>query len=135
MEVHNVTTDDGYILELHRIPAPGKQPVLLMHGIFDSSSAWVLTGPGKALGYILADLGNYDVWLGNARGNTYSKKHVKYDAENWFTKQKYWDFSWHEIGKYDLPATIDHIINQTSFSKVQYIGMALTLNVVFSLIF
>lgn len=50
VEEHNVITDDGYILGLHRIPAPGKQPVLLVHGLMDSSSAFVLSGPGNALG-------------------------------------------------------------------------------------
>lgn len=49
-EVHNIVTEDGYILETHRIPKPGKQPVILMHGVLDSSASWVLTGPKCALG-------------------------------------------------------------------------------------
>lgn len=49
-EVHHVTTDDGYVLELHRIAAPGKQPVFLMHGLLDSSATWILLGPDKGLG-------------------------------------------------------------------------------------
>jgi lysosomal acid lipase/cholesteryl ester hydrolase len=38
-------------------------------------------------GYLLADAG-YDVWLGNARGNTYCRRHVKLTAQN----KKFWDF-------------------------------------------
>lgn len=51
--MHNVKTEDGYILEVHRIAAPGKQPVLLMHGMLDSSATWVILGPERALGNIL----------------------------------------------------------------------------------
>lgn len=49
-EIHNVTTDDGYILEIHRIAKPGAIPVLLTHGLLDSSATWVLMGPNKGLG-------------------------------------------------------------------------------------
>lgn len=49
-EVHNIVTEDGYILETHRIANPGKQPVILMHGMLDSSATWVLTGPKAGLG-------------------------------------------------------------------------------------
>lgn len=56
-EVHDVTTNDGYILEMHRIsgsptspPRAGKQPVFLMHGLLDSSATWILMKPKSGLG-------------------------------------------------------------------------------------
>lgn len=78
--------------------------MFLQHGILASSADWVLSGPDKALGFILADLG-YDVWLGNARGNTYSRHHTQMSNSD----KKYWDFSFHEMAIYDLPAEIDFI--------------------------
>lgn len=73
-------------------------------------------------GYILYEMG-YDIWMANARGNVYSKGHLKYNRNGWRSdRKKYWNFSWHEIGKYDIPATIDYILEKTNFTKVHYIG-------------
>ncbi|CAD7078751.1 unnamed protein product [Hermetia illucens] len=117
VEKYNVTTQDGYVLEVHRIPKPGKQPVLLQHGFLDSSATFVLMGPDKGLAYILSQQG-YDVWLGNSRGNRYSRKHVNISADD----ERFWKFSWHEMGVYDLPAVIDFILRKSDFPKLHYIG-------------
>ncbi|OXU24914.1 hypothetical protein TSAR_006225 [Trichomalopsis sarcophagae] len=124
VEKHTIRTTDGYILEVHRItgnkanPKPnGKPAVFLMHGLLCSSMDWVITGPGRGLGFILADAG-YDVWMGNARGTRYSRKHAELTTDD----AKYWDFSWHEMGKYDLPVTIDYILKRTGHKKIAYIG-------------
>ena len=46
-------------------------------------------GPEKGLGYLLADLG-YDVWLGNARGTTWSRKHIIYNPNR--DLRDFWSF-------------------------------------------
>lgn len=131
VEVHTVTTDDGYILRMHRIPSSpntqsakgARQPVFLMHALLDSSAAYVLMGPNQSLAYMLADAG-YDVWMGNARGNRYSRSHVKLNPDGIRSSRKlFWNFSWHEIGMFDLPAMIDYVLSSnTDFKKIHYIG-------------
>ncbi|XP_017494240.1 PREDICTED: lipase 1-like, partial [Rhagoletis zephyria] len=123
VEVHNVTTTDGYQLLLHRIPKLGKQPVLLVHGLLTSSLAWVLLGPGKSLAFLLADR-NYDVWLANLRGSAYARSHTQFSADS----SDYWSFSFHEMGAYDLPAIMDHIGNESSFQQLLLIGHSQAVN-------
>jgi len=124
VQTQSVQTEDGYILTMHRIPygrggarRADRPPVLLQHGLLCSSADWVLSGPGEALAYLLADAG-YDVWMGNARGNTYSKKHVSLSPSN----GAFWDFSWHEMGTKDLPAVIDYILRTTGSEQIFYVG-------------
>ncbi|XP_050527781.1 lipase 3-like [Daktulosphaira vitifoliae] len=119
-EAHIINTEDGYLLEVHRIPNNNnirKYPIYLQHGVLASSADWVISGPKNSLAYQLSDQG-FDVWLGNSRGNTYSRSHVSIDPEN----EKFWNYSFHEIGYYDLPATIDYILNYTNQSQLIYIG-------------
>ncbi|XP_030080404.1 lipase 1-like [Drosophila hydei] len=117
-EMHTVTTADKYVLQMHRISRPGAKPVLLMHGLLDSSATWIMLGPHSGLGYFLYNAG-YDVWMANARGTRYSRSHVKLNPN---TDKAYWSFSWHEIGYYDLPALIDAVLAKTGYEKLSYFG-------------
>lgn len=56
-EEHSVTTEDGYVLEMHRVPNPGRPAILVMHGMLSSSADFVLMGPTVALAYFLYDQG------------------------------------------------------------------------------
>ncbi len=53
VETHTLETEDGYILELHRIPPLIKKefeiklPVLVTHGNFQSSADWVINTPSN----------------------------------------------------------------------------------------
>lgn len=100
-----------------------RRPVFLMHGLLDSSTGWVLMGPNKSLAYLLADLG-YDVWMGNARGNRYSRNHTRWNPNGDYQNRKqFWNFSWNEIGLIDVPAMIDYVLeNNTDFTNIHYIG-------------
>ncbi|XP_044254103.1 lipase 1-like [Tribolium madens] len=125
-ENHDITTEDGYILTFQRIPhgknndnSTKRPAVLLMHGLISSSADYVNMGPNISLGYILADIG-YDVWLGNARGNAWSRNHTTLDIET--DAEKFFDFSWHEIGYYDLAAAIDYILGVNGDDSLYYIG-------------
>lgn len=62
----------------------------------------------------------YDIFLSNARGNRYSRAHKIYDPDK--DKEKFWKFSWHEIGIYDLPAVIDFVLNLKNAEKLFYVG-------------
>uniref|UniRef100_A0A1I7TAR0 Abhydro_lipase domain-containing protein n=1 Tax=Caenorhabditis tropicalis TaxID=1561998 RepID=A0A1I7TAR0_9PELO len=57
--IYSVETDDGYILELHRIPhgknnvtwPNGKQPVVFMqHGLLCASTDWTMNLPEQSAG-------------------------------------------------------------------------------------
>ncbi len=59
VETHEVTTEDGYILQMHRIPFGKKSPpeegvvrpaIYLQHGLLCSSTDYVMGIPEKGLG-------------------------------------------------------------------------------------
>ena len=92
MEEHLVTTADGYILKVIRVPgsesnppASGKKVVFLQHGLLCSSADWVVLGPGKSIVYLLVEAG-YDVWLGNARGKSKSSLSMSKFPYKYFSK-------------------------------------------------
>ncbi|KAM1358691.1 hypothetical protein ACFX15_044933 [Malus domestica] len=123
---HKVTTEDGHILGLQRIPkgrsgeeTPNKKPVLLQHGLLMDASAWLLNPPDQALAFILADNG-FDVWLANTRGTKSSRGHTSLTPND----PAYWDWSWDELAAYDLPALLKYVNNQTG-QNLHYVGHSL----------
>lgn len=71
-----------------------------------------------SMAFELANQG-YDVWMGNSRGSTYSLNHTHYD---WRHDWRYWDFSFHEMGLYDLPAQLDYVLQLRRRKSLAYIG-------------
>lgn len=147
-EEYKVITEDGYILTLFRIVnqyinSTNKPVVFLQHGVFRSCDDWIEISeggldsrhnyyenggsivnhskstrsnpPGNTLGFVLADCG-YDVWLGNSRGTTYSSSHQTLSK----TDPRFWQYSFQQMGEYDLPASIDFVLKKTGQSKCIY---------------
>jgi lysosomal acid lipase/cholesteryl ester hydrolase len=120
-EEHEVVTEDGYILTVWRVQknVTRNYPVILQHGLLDCSFSWFVNQPHESLSYMLADAG-YDVWVTNSRGTRYSTKHTQFTSAD--EPEKYWDFSWDEMAKYDLPANVEYVKKSTGANQVHYIG-------------
>ncbi|CAG8455820.1 6888_t:CDS:2, partial [Scutellospora calospora] len=103
-----------------RSPNGIKPVVLLYHGLMMCSEVWMCNlDEERRLACLLTDAG-YDVWLGNARGNKYSMKHSKHKPSS----RKFWDYSMDEFALYDLPDTIDYILETTGAPSLTYIGFS-----------
>ncbi|XP_060193382.1 triacylglycerol lipase 2-like [Lycium barbarum] len=123
---YEVTTEDGYILSVQRIPegrvgggGQNRQPVLLQHGVLVDGVTWLMNSPEQSLAMILADSG-FDVWIANTRGTRYSQRHVNLDPNN----PDYWNWSWDDLVVHDLPTVINLVYKQTG-QKTHYVGHSL----------
>lgn len=104
VEPHIVTTSDGYILQMERIPRKGARDVVFfMHGILDTSMGWVCNGVTGSSAFAAFDAG-FDVWLGNSRANP-PRLHKDPQKQG----AAYWHYSVNELGMEDVAAQVDHI--------------------------
>lgn len=87
-------------------------------GLTKSSDKYNEPDISDSLAFELANRA-YDVWMGNARGSTYSLNHTQYDYR---TDWRYWDFSFNEIALYDFPAQIDYILKLRKRRSLSFVG-------------
>lgn len=92
--------------------------MLLLHGLLLSSDSWLDAGPESGLPYLLSR-SCYDVWLGNPRGSYHGRRHIHLNPDE---DHNFWDFYADEIGRYDLPATIDYILKATAAEALNFVG-------------
>ncbi|KAL2868523.1 sterol esterase [Aspergillus lucknowensis] len=134
-EEHIVHTQDGYLLGLHRLPyrkgeeghpvnngegSVKKKVVYLHHGLMMCSEVWIcLTEEQRCLPFQLVERG-YDVWLGNNRGNKYSKKSTTRSP----LSNEFWDFSIDQFAFHDIPDSINYILQLTGQPSLSYIGFS-----------
>ncbi|RKP01434.1 hypothetical protein CXG81DRAFT_1923, partial [Caulochytrium protostelioides] len=150
IETHYVTTPDGYILALHRIPgsrgerrAPASRvslrqsaasrqrqhdsaqrkqrpAVLLWHGFLMCSEVWVCTPDTNLSLAFTLADAGYDVWMGNTRGNKYSCKHISLKPN----QDAFWDFSMDHLVLHDLPASVDYVLKTAGAPSLSYVGFS-----------
>ncbi|XP_057665426.1 lipase 3-like isoform X1 [Diorhabda carinulata] len=121
LKKHTVTTEDGYILTIFQLSLQHdnknqKSPVILQHGVLVDGRSWFISGQ-NSLAFVIARNG-FDLWIPNFRGTKYSKMHLNSSI----SQEEYWNFSFHEMGLYDLPAIIEYISNSTNRKDILYIG-------------
>lgn len=114
-------TSDGWNISIFHIAATTSvfeqtAPVILQHGLMDTSFSFVFNEPSNSLSYLLADAG-YDVYLANSRGTRYTAlAGVQRDSSS------YWSWSWDEMASHDLPAVIEAVAHHSGVASVAYIG-------------
>jgi pimeloyl-ACP methyl ester carboxylesterase len=107
-----------YILTLFNIPGNGA-PVLLQHGLLDSSYTWINNFADESLGYILADKG-FDIWFGNNRGNRYGRQHTTKNPDD--GTNDFWAFTWDEMATIDAPSMINFVLAKTGYKSLGWVG-------------
>ena len=112
---HVVPTEDGAAIHLHRHRAEGP-PVLVVHGISSNHHAWDLTAE-RSLGVYLADHG-YDTWLVDLRGHGDARRDTVGQAQ-----RAGWSID--DYAKYDIPAAISRVREETGYEQVAYVGHSL----------
>jgi lysosomal acid lipase/cholesteryl ester hydrolase len=85
----------------------------------DNSTTFLVNN--NPLPFILSDRG-YDVWMTNNRATLYSNQHINLGTAYGRTDPEYYNFSFDEMGKYDVPANIDYIRKESGHDKIIYIG-------------
>jgi pimeloyl-ACP methyl ester carboxylesterase len=120
VEKHRVNTEDGHELIVQHIVLRNgttdnsKRPVVFMqHGLLETSGIFVLSD--FSLAFLMAEAG-YDVWLGNNRTSHYGQEK--------FSKSEDFSFSIDDLIKYDFPAMVDYIIENTQCERINFVGQS-----------
>ena len=100
-----------------QVKEDGRPAVIIQHGSFDSADITVMNGPEKSLAFYLANQG-FDVWIGNGRGNKFSRKHTKLNPD---VDVPFWEFSWVDRVE-DDKANIEYVRAISKQGKIGFIA-------------
>ncbi|KAG6367497.1 hypothetical protein INS49_001687 [Diaporthe citri] len=108
-----IRTDDGYLLGLHRLAwKRGEEDTKVNSGPNSVQKRVIYLHHGLLM--------NSEVWLGNNRGNKYSKKSVRSAP----TSLEFWNFSIDEFAFHDIPNSIEYVLSSTGQPSLSYIGFS-----------
>ncbi|KAL1421770.1 hypothetical protein MTO96_022818 [Rhipicephalus appendiculatus] len=122
------TTEDGYVIEVDRVREnlsatlnedTRGNPVLLVPGMFHDSATWFLNYPSQSPGFLLAHK-VYDVWAMNTREAANRCHHKELNQSD----PRYWEWSFNEIGQFDVAAAIDLVLDTTGASTLAILGFS-----------
>jgi len=134
IENHTIFTSDGYNLAMFRVylseneraklpadlQANKNKPVLIQHGLFSDSTSMLQSGEKNSFSFYMINKG-YDVWLGNNRGSIFSVT----TRDPKISSEEFYNYSFEQMGLYDLPAFYTHILSFYSSipdQKIIYFG-------------
>lgn len=141
IEVEQFTCEtlDGFTLHLQRLhdrrpgalPAQRKYPVLLLHGLLQSSGAFCVNDE-DSLSFYLCRQG-FDVWLGNNRcwfrpermcprfaGFMYTN--VGTDSALTYGDPRLWAWNIRQLGGLDLPALLETVCTHTNRERIGFVA-------------
>jgi pimeloyl-ACP methyl ester carboxylesterase len=88
-----------------------KFPVLLMHGLLQSSGAYCVNDDASLAFYLCKS--GFDVWLGNNRCG-FSPRHALLD----YADPRMWCWNIRQMGVFDLPALASRVLYETGLDKL-----------------
>lgn len=122
IEDHFIVTADNYVNHAFRLTqnTTNAPVVVLQHGLL--ASAWCWAVHEKFENNIAAVVWNmgYEVWLTNSRGNLFSRNSTSIPKPE-FSKE-FWNFTYNEMGDYDVKATVDYILGVSGRADLSWVG-------------
>ena len=122
LEEVQVTTEDRYINTIWILTSNNQynrngKSIILQHGLLDGGFTFLVLEQ-NSLAKKLCEEG-YTVYLPYIRGTQFSRSHLDYDSS---LNSEYWDFSFDQMAKYDLPAIINYVKKRDGVEKVIFLG-------------
>jgi pimeloyl-ACP methyl ester carboxylesterase len=116
-EIHHAPTADGWLLALYRYlpkhPAPGREPVVLCHGMLSNRFNVDLDEEVSLARHLRA--AGFDTWVMELRGHGGSVRREDGGRAGY-------DWSLDDYIQRDLPAAVAHVRRATGAAQVHYFG-------------